>query len=127
MNRRRIRVLIADDHPIVRSTLCMMLKSVPDVEIVALAADGDEAVKLAAAVRPDVVVMDYRMPKMNGAEATRRIRAGNHRSKVLGLSLFAPELGDEMRAAGAVTCLDKSHELDDVVDAIHVAAKLPPV
>ena len=123
---RPIRVLIADDHQVVLSTLCLMLRSAEDVEIVGLAADGDEAVELSATVDPDVIVMDYSMPRMSGAEATRRILEAGRRATVVGLSMYTPERGDEMRRAGAVICLDKADEIDDVVTAVRLAGSLPP-
>ena len=123
---RPIRVLIADDHQVVLSTLCLMLRSADDVEIVGLAVDGAEAVELTAAVHPDVVVMDYSMPRMSGAEATRRILQTDQRATVVGLSMYAPDRGDEMRRAGAVVCLDKANEIDDVVTAVRLAGSLPP-
>jgi DNA-binding NarL/FixJ family response regulator len=67
-----IRVLIADDQPVVRNGLAMLLGLIDDVEIVATAADGIEAVERARAERPDIVLMDPRMPRLEGADATRR-------------------------------------------------------
>ncbi|HET9077160.1 MAG TPA: response regulator transcription factor, partial [Acidimicrobiales bacterium] len=66
-----VRVLIADDHPVVREGLRGMLAGEPDLEVVGEAADGDEAVRVAARARPDVVLMDLRMPGTDGVEATR--------------------------------------------------------
>ena len=68
-----IRVLLADDHGVVRDGLARLLGSVPDIEVVAAASDGDQAVELAREHRPDVVLMDLRMPRMGGSEATRRL------------------------------------------------------
>ena len=70
-----IRVLIADDQPVVRDGLAMLLGLIDDVEIVATAADGIEAVERARAERPDIVLMDLRMPRLEGADATRQILA----------------------------------------------------
>jgi DNA-binding NarL/FixJ family response regulator len=66
-----IRLLIADDHPVYRDGLASLLDPLPEIEVVARASDGAEAVALAAEHRPDVVVMDVQMPVMNGIEATR--------------------------------------------------------
>jgi len=71
-----IRLLIADDHPVVRAGLAGLLSDEPGLEVVAEASDGDEAVRLAAATHPDVVLMDLRMPRVNGVVATTRIAAG---------------------------------------------------
>lgn len=120
-----IRVLIADDHPMVRSTLCLVLRAVDDVEVVGLAEDGDEAVELASSVHPDVVLMDYSMPRMNGAEATRRIVAAEPHARVLGLTMHGPELGERMCEAGAVGCLTKSADLDELVAAVRIAGRWP--
>jgi DNA-binding NarL/FixJ family response regulator len=71
-----IRLLIADDHPVVRAGLAGLLSDEPDFEVVGEAADGDEAVRIAAATHPDVVLMDLRMPRTDGVAATARIVAG---------------------------------------------------
>src|SRR5689334_6704443 len=70
-----IRVLVADDHPIFRDGLAMLLTSVDGIDVVGTAADGEEAVGAAVRLRPDVVVMDVQMPRLNGVEATRRLAA----------------------------------------------------
>jgi PAS domain S-box-containing protein len=97
-----IRVLVADDHPLVRQGVVSLLASEPDIRVVGEAADGAEVVGRAHDLRPDVVVMDVRMPVMDGIEATRRIRASLPDTKVVGLSQFDDEeAGVRMRAAGA--------------------------
>jgi DNA-binding NarL/FixJ family response regulator len=86
-----IRVLIADDQPVVRDGLAMLLGLIDDVEIVATAADGIEAVERARAERPDIVLMDLRMPRREGADATRQILAAHPEIRVLVLTTYADD------------------------------------
>src|SRR6202162_1654670 len=86
-----IRVLIADDQPVVRDGLAMLLDLIDDVEIVATAADGIEAVDRARTERPDIVLMDLRMPHLEGAEATRQILASLPDTRVLVLTTYADD------------------------------------
>ena len=83
-----IRVLVADDHPIVRGGIVALLSAAGDIEVVAEAADGLEAVRLAAEHRPDVVLMDLRMPGLDGDEATARILAANPVARVVILTTY---------------------------------------
>ncbi len=83
-----LRILIADDHPLVRSGLRALLGAAEDVEVVGEAATGEEAVTLAASVQPEVIVMDLRMPGINGIEATRRIVQANPQIRILVVTLF---------------------------------------
>ena len=85
-----VRILIADDHPLVRSGLRALLAATEDVEVVGEAATGEEAVMLAASVQPEVIVMDLRMPGINGIEATRRIVQAHPQIRVLVVTLFEP-------------------------------------
>ena len=83
-----IRVLIADDHPLFRDGLRSLLESVPETELVGEAATGEDAVASADSMQPDVVLMDIRMPRVNGIEATRRILNASPRTAVLMLTMF---------------------------------------
>jgi len=83
-----IRVLVADDHPVFRYGMRAILGAEPDTELVGEATDGEEAVELAASLRPDVILMDLNMPKTNGIEATRRILEASPQTGILMLTMF---------------------------------------
>ena len=83
-----LRMLIADDHPLVRSGLRALLAAAEDMEVVGEAATGEEAVTLAQTLQPEVVVMDLRMPGINGIEATRRVVQANPQIRILVVTLF---------------------------------------
>ncbi|MFI2203647.1 response regulator [Streptomyces sp. NPDC020192] len=118
-----ITVLLADDQPLVRAGLTMVIDGLPDLEIVAEAATGAEAVRLAREMRPDVVVMDIRMPGMDGIEATRAVAADDGAPRVLILTTFDDD--DNVYAAlraGASGFLVKDMALTDIIAAIRVVA-----
>jgi DNA-binding NarL/FixJ family response regulator len=119
-----IRVLVVDDQPVVRAGFHTILEGQPDIEVVGEAEDGQEAVMLARSLRPDVVLMDVRMPRMDGIEATRRILAdGEAGTHVLILTTF--DLDDYVYAAlqaGASGFLLKDASRDDLVHAVRVVA-----
>jgi DNA-binding NarL/FixJ family response regulator len=95
-----IRVLVADDQRVVREGLTMVLGLLPDVEVVGAASDGGEAIALAAALAPDVVLMDLRMPRCDGVEATRRLRAEQPDVRVVVLTTYSDDRSvlDALRA-----------------------------
>jgi DNA-binding NarL/FixJ family response regulator len=102
------RLVLVDDHPMVRLQLEHLLQTYADIEIVGTAADGEEAIVVAHRLRPEVIVMDFNMPKMNGDEATRRIVETLPETKVIGLSFNTNlEVREAFVAAGAVGFLDK--------------------
>ncbi len=104
----RIRVLLADDHIVMRDGLGRLLERLPDVEVIGKAADGQQAVDLAGQLRPDVVIMDVNMPGLDGVEATRRIKAVQPRARVIGLSMFNEEgVAEAMVAAGTAHYMPK--------------------
>jgi DNA-binding NarL/FixJ family response regulator len=120
---KRIRLLLADDHAVVRSGTRELLERQPDLDIVGEAADGEEAVRLTHELQPDVVVMDVRMPKLSGVEATRRIRAQCPDVKVLVLTAHDDdEYVFALLQAGAKGYLLKTAEIDKVVEAIRAVA-----
>ena len=119
-----IRVLVVEDHPVVRSGLLQLLGNVDQVEVVGAASGGEEAVRLATVERPDVVLMDLEMPDIDGIEATRRIRAGAPDVNVVLLTAFS----DRKRIldaidAGAVGYLLKDAEPDELVRGLEAAAR----
>lgn len=118
-----LRVLVVDDHPVVRHGLVAMLSEQDDVEVVAQAADGEEAVALAAVHEPDVVLMDLRMPGVDGAGATGRLRASARPPAVLVLTTYDTD-ADIVRAveAGATGYLLKDSPVPVLLDAIRRAA-----
>jgi DNA-binding NarL/FixJ family response regulator len=119
-----IRVLLADDHGVVRDGLTRLLGSVADIEVVAAAADGDQAVELAREHRPDVVLMDLRMPGMDGSEATRRLLESDPAMHVVILTSFSER--DEILGAldaGAIGYLLKDAEPDELIRGVRAAAQ----
>lgn len=119
MSREPITVLIADDHPVYRDGLASLLDPLPDIAVVGRAADGVQAVEQALAGRPDVVIMDLQMPRLNGIEATRRVLAELPDTGVLVITMGE----DESTVFSAVTAgargyLLKGADADEVVQAI---------
>jgi len=116
-----IRVLLADDHAIMREGLRRILEEQPDIEVVAVAADGEETLEMTRQCRPDVVVMDVNMPKMNGVEATRRITAESSDIAIIALSMHEDRNMDRaMRQAGALSYLTKGAAPSLVGDEIRL-------
>ena len=114
-----IKVLLADDHTIVREGLRALLSKADDVEIVGEADDGRKAVELAESLKPDVVVMDLAMPNLNGVDAAERIRRALPKTKVVVLSMHATDAHVRPAIkAGAVGYLLKGSGLDDLLTAI---------
>lgn len=118
-----VRVVLADDQPLVRSGLRVIMADHPDLEVVGEAANGAEAVRLVRDVSPDVVVMDIRMPDMDGIEATRLITAGQATTRVLVLTTFDEDdhVYGALRA-GASGFVVKDMALDDILAAVRVVA-----
>lgn len=118
------RVLVADDHAMVRQGLCLMLGACPDIEVVAEASNGQEALALAQKLKPSVVVIDINMPLMSGIEATAQIRAALPDTVVIGVSVNASVDNQEaMRMAGASVLLPKEAAGDQLYGAIQAAMK----
>lgn len=118
-----VRVVLADDQPLVRAGLRVLMADAPDIDVVGEAGTGTEAVRLARDVRPDVVVMDIRMPGMDGIGATRLIKEGGGSVRVLVLTTFDDDeyVYGALRA-GASGFLVKDMALEDILAAIRVVA-----
>jgi DNA-binding NarL/FixJ family response regulator len=125
---RRIRLIIADDHPVVRDGLRGMLESKLDFEIVGEASDGVTTLRLVDELEPDLVLMDLRMPVMDGVTATRQIKSSRPRIQVLVLTTYDSD-ADILPAieAGAIGYLLKDTSREDLYRAIQAAARGEPV
>ncbi|MFJ1749172.1 response regulator [Streptomyces sp. NPDC088116] len=118
-----IRVLIVDDQVMVREGFSVLLNAMPDIEVVGEAVNGREAVRQVTVLRPDVVLMDIRMPELNGIEATREIVAGDADAKVLVLTTFdLDEYVYEALRAGASGFLLKDASARQLADGVRVVA-----
>ncbi|MBT2413762.1 response regulator transcription factor [Streptomyces sp. ISL-12] len=118
-----IRVVLADDQPLIRAALQMVITDTADVQVVGEAGDGTEAVRLTTELTPDVVVMDIRMPGMDGIEATRLITTGTSTARVVVLTTFDDDdyVYGALRA-GASGFLVKDMALDDILAAVRIVA-----
>lgn len=118
-----IRVLLVDDHNMVRIGLSAYLSTLADIQVVGEAATGEEAVRLAAGLDPDVVLMDLIMPGMDGVEATRRVKQINPRTQVVVVTSYHEDehIFPAIRA-GALSYVLKDIDPDDLADAIRLAA-----
>ncbi|MFO8082861.1 MAG: response regulator [Desulfobacterales bacterium] len=120
-NKKRtdVMVMIADDHAVMRQGLASLLQNQPDIQVVAEAADGQEAVELALKLRPDVILMDVSMPVLNGVEATRRIKAEVPEIVVIGLSMHSSEeVRMSMAEAGSDEYLQKDRPASELISTI---------
>ena len=120
---RPVRIVLVEDNAVFREALELLLGMRPEVEVVASVADGSAAVEAAETHRPDVVLMDYRLPGLDGVQATEAVLARVPGVAVVALTASA-SLGEReaLVRAGAVACLTKDQELDDIVAAIRRAA-----
>jgi DNA-binding NarL/FixJ family response regulator len=116
---RPVRVLLVDDHAMVRQGLRSILDGYPNLDIIAEAGDGEEAITLARLLKPDLIVMDVNMPRLDGIEATRRIREELPSTYVVGLSVNEAEhIVKSMKAAGAAAFLTKESAADHLYETI---------
>lgn len=122
-NQRTIRVVVVDDHPLVRQGLEAVLASVPDVVVVGQAADGRAAVDMVVDAEPDVVLMDLQLPGQSGLEATREILAARPDTSILVLTMFEDDATVHAAiAAGAMGYLLKGADGEDILAAVRSAA-----
>jgi DNA-binding NarL/FixJ family response regulator len=123
-----IRVLVVDDQTVVREGLVMLLGLSPGIEVVAAAADGDEAIQLARRHRPDVVLMDLRMPRCDGVSATRRILEQSHTVRVIVLTTYADDESVfgalEAGARGYLTKDATAAEIQHAIRTVHAGEAL---
>jgi len=117
MTLEGVRILLTDDHAVMRQALRVILEHNSEVEVVGEAANGVEAVSMAAALRPDLVIMDVNMPRMDGIQATKQIKTARPATIVIGLSVIDDKhVTEAMKAAGAEAVL-----LKDAAEQLHEA------
>lgn len=119
-----ITILIADDHLLFRQGLVALLREQGGWEIVGEAGDGEEAIRLAAALKPRIAVLDVEMPRTGGVRAAEEIRRVSPDTRIVALSMYADvHYQEQMRNAGASAYVLKNEAIDDLVDAIHAALR----
>ncbi|MBI2860738.1 MAG: response regulator transcription factor [Chloroflexi bacterium] len=124
---KKVRLLIADDHAVVRAGLRLLLDSQPDIEVLGEARDGEAALREAKRLKPDIVLMDIAMPGMNGLEATRALKSENPEIQVMALSMHADDrYFFQMLQAGASGYIIKGAEPAELLAAIRTVARHQP-
>jgi CheY-like chemotaxis protein len=119
---RSIRVMIADDHQIMRDGLAELINGQDGIDVVGMAANGQEVVELSVKLRPDVILMDVSMPVMNGIDATKQIRASLPSVRIIGLTMHKdPDIHQAMLTAGACACHLKSDSPEELIKTIQLA------
>ena len=123
---RQRPVIVADDHRLIRSGLRTLLDSYPDIHVIGEACNGEEAVEMAGRMRPDAVIMDVNMPRMNGIQATRAIKRDYPDIVVIGLSVYNDrQIEAMMTKAGATIMLNKGGHPEDLYLALREARAKP--
>jgi two-component system, NarL family, invasion response regulator UvrY len=119
-----IRVLVVDDHTLVRAGLCRLLEAEEDIKVVGQTGSGHEAVTLCGSLKPDLVILDYSLPDLDGLEATRQIAALKNGTRVLILTMYAnEEYATRLIRAGAAGFLIKGASADELLTAIRKVAR----
>lgn len=114
-----IRILLADDHTLVRTSLAKMLAMEPDLSVVGQAIDGHHCLELVAILEPDIVLMDIGMPGLHGIEATRQLRQSHPLVKVIALTTYAAEImAEAMHEAGSVAYVQKDAPMEKLIETI---------
>jgi DNA-binding NarL/FixJ family response regulator len=117
-----IRILIADDHPVFRFGLRSLIASIPEMEVVGEATNGESAIEAAIRLKPDIILMDINMPGLNGIQATRRILADSPEIGILVITMFDDDSVFDAMQAGARGYLLKGADPEETVRAIHSVA-----
>lgn len=118
-----VSVVLVEDNDVFRETLELLLGLRGGIDVVASVSTGNDAIEVCAKLEPDVVLVDYRMPGLNGAQTTAEIQRASHRSRVVCLTAsISHEEKASLLEAGAVACLTKDEDLEQIVSAIHAAA-----
>jgi DNA-binding NarL/FixJ family response regulator len=121
---KKLRILLADDHKIVREGLRLLIDSQPDLQVVGEAANGKEVLQQSRVLKPDVVVMDLSMPELNGLQATERLKAEQPELKVVALSAHEDEIYlSQLCKAGAAGYVLKRSAGDELIKAINTVAR----
>ena len=118
----KIRVLIADDHPVFRFGLQSLVSSIPDMEVIGEATNGESAVELSASLKPDIILMDINMPGLNGIEATRKILKDQPQIGILVITMFDDDSVFDAMQAGARGYLLKGADPEETIRAIQSVA-----
>lgn len=120
----KIRVLLIDDHPVVRAGIRMLLEQDPGIEVVGEVDNGDKAVQLVESLKPDVLLLDMEMPGKNGVQVAQELKKAKAKVHILGLSAYDDEeYISGLLSSGAAGYLTKEEALDKIVDAVHGVAR----